>query len=171
MRDKEKNIYRASINFGRDFDFGEKANMMNITIEMFYNGDGYSENPAEDENTYLFSEPVSFKKNTVTYTIPGGSMRTFLLGHGLYEPNYLSRYYAALFITIKEFITSDFTFTFNTISNIDQNSYIVSPGISYTNINNFTAGAAVNGYLGNEEGEYRASGVKYDILVNAGILF
>lgn len=171
LRDREKDIYKASINFGRDFDFGEKANMMNISIEMFYNGDGYDENPAEDENNYLYSEPVVLKKNGSTYTIPGGTMRTYLLGHGLYEPNYLSKYYAALFITIKEFITSDFTFTFNTISNIQQKSYILSPGLSYGNINNFIAGAAVNGYVGDKNGEYRASGVNYDILVNAGILF
>ena len=138
---------------------------------MFYNGDGYSENPIENKNNYVYSEPVVFKKNGTTYTLPGCDMKTYLLGHGLYSANYLSKYYAALFITIKEFITSDYTLTLNAISNIQQKSYIVSTGLSYTSINDFTASATVNGYLGDENGEYRAGGVKYDVLVTAGILF
>jgi hypothetical protein len=171
VKDEESDIYKASINFGRDFDFGDKADIINISIELFYNGDGYKENPLEDEGLYLYDEPVVYEKNKTTYTIPGGDMKTYLLGHGLYEANYFSEYYAALFITWKEFIISDITLTLNGIANIPQKSYIVSSGLSYTNINDFTAGATVNGYLGDEYGEYRAGGIKYDVLVTAGILF
>jgi len=169
--DDEKDIYKASINFGRDFDFGEKANNLNISLEMFYNGDGYSKNPAEDNNTYNFDKPVVVKLNGITYSIPVGTRKTYLLGHGLYDPNYLSKYYAALFITVKEFIISELSFKLNGISNIQQKSYIVSSGLSYTNINNFTSGITVDGYLGDKNGEYRVKGVNYDIQVNAGIIF
>ncbi len=170
-KDDEKDIYKASINFGRDFDFGEKANTLNISIEMFYNGEGYTDNPLKDKKIYSYSEPVVFKKDGTTYTLPGGNMKTYLLGHGLYDANYFSKYYAAIFITVKEFIISDITLTLNGISNIKQKSYIASTGLSYTDINNFTAGATFNGYLGDKDGEYRISGVNYDVLIKAGIIF
>lgn len=144
----DSDVYRASLNLSRDFDFGEKADRINISIEMFYNGDGYKDNPFEDQ-----------------------ALTMVMMSEGLYEPNYLSRYYAALFITVNEFITSDFTLTLNGISNIEHKSYIVSSGLTYTNINDFTAGAVLNTYLGDKDGEYRAAGVRYDVLVTAGILF
>ena len=147
-KDEDANIVKASINLGRDFDFGEKADIINISMEMFYNGDGYKDNPLEDK--YLYAS---------------------LMTNKLYEPNYFSKYYAALFITVKEFIISDITLTLNGITNIKQKSYIVSSGLSYTNINDFTAGATVNGYLGDANGEYRAGGVNYDFQVTAGVLF
>ncbi len=168
----DSNIYKASLNIGRDFDFGEKTDRINISIEGFYNGDGYSKNPVEDEGLYLYDEPITKINGTVLPTpIIGGNMKTYLYGHGLYEANYFSKYYAALFITVKEFIISDITLTLNGISNIKQKSYIVSSGLSYTNINDFTAGVNVNGYLGDKSGEYRVAGIKYDVTVNAGILF
>lgn len=170
-KDEESDICKVSINLGRDFDFGEKNDNLNISIEMFYNGDGYSENPLEDDNTYLYDEPVEFVKDGVTYTLPGGDMKTYLYGNGLYRPNYLSKYYAAFFITVKEFITSDFTLMLNGISNIQQKSYGLTSGLTYTNINDFTASIIGNAYLGDENGEYRAAGINYDILITAGILF
>jgi len=155
-------IYKASINIGRDFDLGEKTDRVNISIELFYNGDGYSDNLLKEKTSYDYEVPSS----PIT-----GDKKKYLFAQGLYEPNYFSKYYAALFITVQEFIISDITLTLNGISNIQQKSYIVSSGLSYTNINDFTAGATVNGYLGDKNGEYRSSGVNYDILVTAGILF
>lgn len=172
-KDENRNVFKASINFGRDFDFGEKSDRLNVSIEMFYNGDGYRENPFSDHrDTYLYSDPITFKYNGNQFTDFVGDRKTYIIGKGLYEPNYLSQYYAAIFITLKEFILSDMTLSLNGISNIQQNSYIVSSSLSYTNINDFTAGATVNGYLGDKDGEYRAlNRVYFDVLVTAGILF
>ncbi len=166
----DEDIYKASINIGRDFDFGEKTDRINISIEMFYNGDGYKENPLDDEDMYLYDD-TEFEIDGETVTVPGGDMKTYLLGHGLYEPDYCSEYYAAVFITFREFILSDITFTLNGISNIQQKSYIISSGLSYINLNDFKAGAAFNFYAGDENGEYRLRGVKYDAQITAGILF
>ena len=169
-KDRNANIFKASLNIGRDFDFGEKADRINVSMEFFYNGDGYSENPAEDDNTYIYDD-TDFTFNGETVTIPGGSKELYILGHGYYVPNYISKYYAALFFTFSEFIISDMTLTVNGISNIQQKSFIASAGLSYSNINNFTAGISGNAYLGNKEGEYRAAGSRYNVLVTAGIIF
>lgn len=169
-RDDDKDIYKASINLGRDFDFGEKANRLNISVEMFYNGDGYSDNPLEDKALYHYSDK-EFNINGTTVNIPIGDMKSYLFGHGLYEPNYFGKYYAALFMTLREFIINDITLTLNAISNVEQDSYIVSSGLSYTNINDLTAGLSINRYLGAQDGEYRAGGKSYDILVTVGIIF
>ncbi|MBF0258554.1 MAG: hypothetical protein HQK62_06900 [Desulfamplus sp.] len=168
--DDGKDIYKASINLGRDFDFGEKANRLNVSVEMFYNGDGYSDNPLEERTLYLYEDRV-FDINGTQINLPAGDMRTYLFGHGLYEANYFSKYYAALFITLREFITSDMALTLNTISNIEHQSYILSSGLSYKNINNLTAGLSINRYLGDKDGEYRVGGKSYDILVTTGIVF
>ena len=166
-RYSDKDIYKASINFGRDFDFGEKANNLNISCEMFYNGDGYAKNPFADSNShYLYYLPMG--SSGIDFV---GDKKTYLIGKGLYDPNYLSKYYAALFVTVKEFIISELTLSLNGITNIQQNSYIVTSGLSYTNINDFTAGATVNGYIGDKDGEYRASGVNFSARITAGILF
>ena len=144
----DANIFKGSINIGRDFDFGEKTDRINVSMEFFYNGDGYSDNPFEDQ-----------------------AITSVLISGGLYQPNYLSKYYAALFITVNEFIISDITLALNGISNIQQKSFIASTSLSYSNINNFTAGLYANCYLGNEEGEYRVTGLKYDVMVTTGIVF
>jgi len=172
-KDDEKNIYKASINMGRDFDFGEKNDRINISVEMFYNGDGYKQNPIDDQkNDYIYSYPMVFEYNGTPFTVPAGDKKTYIVGTGLYEPNYFSKYYAAIFITVKEFIISDITLALNGISNIQQDSYIVSSSLSYTNINDFTAGATVNSYLGDKNGEYRAiRRLYYDAMITAGILF
>jgi len=91
---EDSNIYKGSLNIGRDFDFGDKTDRINISIEGFYNGDGYAKNPVDDKGTYIYDEPVTFEKDGTTVSIPGGNMKTYLLGHGLYEANYFSKYYA-----------------------------------------------------------------------------
>lgn len=169
-KDPDSNIFQAAINVGRDFDFGEKTDRINVSMEFFYNGDGYEDNPIEDEASYIYSDD-QFTINGQTVTIPLGDMKTYLMGHGLYQPNYLSRYYAALFITINEFIISDMTLTLNGISNIHQKSFIASSSLSYSTLNNFTAGLYGNLYTGSDDGEYRAAGLKYSIMVTTGILF
>jgi len=168
--DDNRDICRASINLARDFDFGEKADRLNISAEFFYNGDGYSDNPLEDSTLYQYDDKL-FKIDGTEVTIPVGDMKTYLLGHNLYEANYFSRYYAALFITLREFIVSDITLTLNGISNIEQDSYILSSNLSYTSIRDLTAGLSINRYLGDKDGEYRAGGMQYDVLITAGILF
>ncbi len=171
--DDETNIYRGSINLARDFDFGDKAKSLNFSFEFFYNGDGYSGNPLEDRGTYMFDNPVNIEINNTDVPIPAGSRKTYLLGNGLYEPNYFARYYSAIFITKREFFTSDLTLRLNGIANIKHRSYILSPGLSYTNINNFTSGITSYFFLGENSGEYRAmsGGTKFSVQVNAGVIF
>lgn len=147
-QDNDASIFKAALNIGRDFDFGEKTDRINVSLEFFYNGDGYSDNPLEDQ-----------------------VMALAIVTNGLYQPNYLSKYYAAMFITVNEFIISDMALTLNAISNITHKSYIASAALSYTNINNFTAGLNGNCYLGSEDGEYRAAGLRYDVMVRTGIAF
>lgn len=169
-RDDDKDIYKASVNLGRDFDFGEKADRLNVSVEMFYNGDGYSDNPLEDKSLYRYDDKV-FNVNGTDVHIPIGDMKTYLFGQGLYEANYFGKYYAALFITLREFIITDLTLTLNSISDIEQESYILSSNLSYTTIRDLTAGLSINRYLGDRDGEYRASGRSYDALITVGVLF
>lgn len=164
-KNKTANVFKGAINIGRDFDFGEKTDRINISAEFFYNGDGYDDNFFEDSSLYAHDNTA------LAILYPTIDKKTYLAASGLYEPNYLSKYYTALFITFNEFILSDMTFTLNGISNIQQKSFIVSSGLSYTNLSNFTAGITGNYYIGSNDTEYKAYGAKYTVQVTTGILF
>ncbi len=161
-KNRTANVFKGAINIGRDFDFGEKTDRINISAEFFYNGDGYDDNIFEDSILYTHDNSA---------IITPLDKKTYLAVSGLYEPNYLSKYYTALFITFNEFILSDMTFTLNGISNIEQKSFIVSSGLSYTNLSNFTAGITGNYYIGSDDTEYKAYGSEYTVQVTTGILF
>lgn len=151
-RESGKWISKASIDFGHGFDFNNQPKKIQVNAEFFYNGDGYKDNIFDDKTLW-------------------GTKAGYFLSNNMYEPNYYSEFYAALFLTINKFIISDFSLKFNTISNIKQKSFIQSVGISYLNINNFKAGLEVYAFLGDKNSEYTFSGAKVQVLLSAGIIF
>ncbi len=180
-QERDKWIPKASVDFGREFDGKDIPKRYSLKFEFFYNGAGYSNNIIDDPNIYYFDKPVTIEDdegNSHTFTY--GPKTLYLTGkddrgNSLYEPNYLSRYYAAIFTSVKRVFIEELTFNLNGIMNITDQSYIVSGGLDYQNINDFKAGITINTYLGRKNGEYTIeyNGVvrAVDILVTAGIIF
>jgi len=177
-RDNEKIVPKASIDFGRAFDVGDQTDKIQINIEGYYNGAGYARNILSDTKRYYYDADLELEMNGQKVTIPsyaGGTKAVYLYGNNLYNANSYSKYYAALFTTVNEFLISELTLNLNCIGNILHRSVIGSAGISYADINDLKLSVLVNGYFGPRSTEYtyrngvQANGA--DIRLTAGIIF
>ena len=103
--------------------------------------------------------------------VPRITKTQYLLASGLYDANYHSPYYAALFIGISRFLLSDLTFSVNGIMNIKQECGIVSGSIGYTTLGNLTIGATIIGYVGPDNTEYTFFGQAAALRLTADVRF
>lgn len=148
---------RASLDVGRDFNFRDEPDKVNITGSVFYNGPGHTKNVFSDGNTYVYAQPITLDNGTV---VPGGDKATFFLANHLYETNYHGRYYAALFTSVNKFFNSNFTLSNNIIRNISDGSSIFSTGLHYENINNWEADLNAYVFDGHKDREYTFAGTR-----------
>ena len=167
-RDNDDYAPKASVNFSKGFRVGNFNDRLTVSTEFYYDRLGFDENIFKDNNVYPFASPVYLSGNTF---LIGGTKKEFLLLNGLYNPDYLSRYYGAMFITLNRFIISDMTLNLNYIRNFTDGSGVLSTGVTYTNINDFTVGLLLNSALGDANGEYTFSKVIYDVQLTFGISF
>jgi hypothetical protein len=158
---------RASINFTKFFDYDNINDRISVTTEFYYNHSGYSENIVKDDTVYNYSIPVMLSGvSSLT-----GTRKEFVYYGGMYDPNSLSKYYAALFFTVNRFIVTDMSLSVNLISNMVDSTSVLSAGVSYKNLNDFMVSFLVNGYLGNDPGEYNFTGDVIMTRLSLGILF
>lgn len=160
-------IPRMSMGFGRAFDFMEINDRISAVAEFYYNRAGYDENIFADKKSYLFDTPVFGGPVPKT----NGLKSEYLYLNNLYSVNGMSKYYAALFISMNRFIITDMTLTVNAINNLADGSFILTTGVSYTDLNDLTLGLNIYSYLGNENGEYTAAGNALTFQLTAGIVF
>ena len=155
-------VTRAAVNFSEGFRLGNFNDRLTVTTEFFYNQHGYTKSPFLDKTTYAYSGPLAL------FT---GTKGQFLVGNGLYEPNYMARYYGAVFTSIGRFIITDMTLNLNYVRNLNDHSGVLSGGVTYKNLNDFSAGCLVNAYLGPAKREYTISGAKLSVQLTAGVSF
>lgn len=155
---------KAAVDFRKGFRLGNFNDRLTVGTEFFYNQNGYVKSPFRDKTVYAFSGPLAG-------ALPAGTKGMFLLGSGLYDPNYLSRYYGALFTSISRFIITDLTLNVNYIHNLNDNSGALSAGVNYLNLNDFRAGCLLMAPLGPANGEYTFSGAKLLAQLTAGLSF
>ncbi len=167
-RNDEDFAPKASVNLSKGFRLGNFNDRLTVSTEFYYDRLGYNENIFKSGGVYQFASPVSLGNNVFAL---GGTKRDFLLLNGLYNPNYLSRYYGALFATVSRFIISDMTLNLNYIRNFTDGSGVISTGVTYTNINDFSAGLLLNSAVGDANGEYTFSKIIYDIQFTLGVSF
>ncbi|MDH5218093.1 MAG: hypothetical protein OEX19_10380 [Gammaproteobacteria bacterium] len=170
--DADKWVPKASINFGRAFDYGDEIDKFMLNLELFYNGAGYADNLFADQNEYAFDAPIDvYEGSGQMSTYSAGTKRDYLLYNNLYDINHLSRYYAVFFATVNKFIRSELTLTMNLISNISDESYILATGLNYLDINDLKFGLQFYFNLGEKDSEYTALGRGIQTQFTAGILF
>lgn len=172
---KNRIVPRVSAGIGRLFDFMGFHDALMVQAEAFYNDAGYRENLFSDSGHYLINgftqaQPPS-PGSTPAPAPPKVTKTQFLMASGLYDANYHSPYYAALFIGISRFLLSDLTFSVNGIMNIKQQCGIVSGSIGYTTLANLTVGATVIGYIGPDNTEYTFAGQSAAIRLTADVRF
>jgi hypothetical protein len=134
-RIEDKWIPRASIGFTKTFDLFDINDRVSIRGEFYYNHAGYSYNVFEDQQSLL----------------P-------LLGSGLYEPNHVSRYYAALFTGIQRFIVTEVSFNINILSNLNDGSGIIYSSLTYSPWYDFFINLTMSSTFGDGRDEYTFAG-------------
>ncbi|MBN2145293.1 MAG: hypothetical protein JW774_11785 [Candidatus Aureabacteria bacterium] len=143
---------RASLNLGKQFDFNDQNDKISVAGEYFYNQAGYGENIFRDKKMYLYQTPVMVESMPIS--VYSGDKKTFFLLNHLFEMNYYSRHYGALFISVKEFFTSSHTLNLNCLSNLDDGSAMISLGLDYININDWNMSLIYYCYAGPSDCEY-----------------
>ena len=164
VRKKDNWVTKAAVNFSKGFRLGNFNDRLTAAAEFFYNQTGYVKTPFRDGAVYKFSGPAAV-------LVPTGTKEAFMLANGLYVPNYLGRYYGAVFTNITRFIITDLTLNANYIRNFNDGSGVLSTGVTYRNLNDFSAGFLVNAFLGPADSEYTFLKAKLLYQVTAGVSF
>lgn len=174
---KNRIVPRISAGIGRAFDFMGFHDALSVQAEAFYNDAGYRENVFGDTTHYIINgfatqatSPAQ-SPGAAPAVVPRVTKTQFLLASGLYDANYHSPYYAALFVGISRFLLSDLTFSVNGIMNIKQQCGIISGSIGYTTLGNLTLGATVIGYVGADNTEYTFFGQSAALRLTADVRF
>lgn len=134
-RIEDKWIPKASIGFTKTFDLFDINDRISIRGEFYYNHAGYSYNVFEDPQSLLT-----------------------LLGSGLYEPNHVSKYYAALFTGIQRFIVTEASLTINILSNLTDGSSIIYNSLTYSPWYDFFINLTASFSVGDGRDEYTFTG-------------
>jgi hypothetical protein len=150
VKNEEKNWQpKASLSVGRAYRVAGVQDRLNTVVEYFYNGPGNTDSRL-GFSSLLNSGASSDAQNRAALNV--------LATSGIYEANAYSQHYAAFFATFSRFIVSDLSLSFNVIRNINQNSTLLSTGVSYHDLNDFSLSFNVNGVVGPKDSEYALSG-------------
>ncbi len=127
-------IPQASLTLSRGIDW-ELDDRIQLVAEVMANGAGYSDNVLGD---------------------PLRSAAIYL--NDAWTPNWLSRWYGALFVSVAKFPDSTMTFQANLMANLVDGSMIVSSGISWQPVNDLTLSPMLYATIGPEGREYTLRG-------------
>jgi len=171
-KEENKWIPRVSINLGKSFDCMEIHDRISINLEFYYNEAGYTDNVLSDPKTYPFSKPLIIPDTSAPSANPQEiTKRDFLLYNSLDEPYNFSKYYVALFTTTRKFILSDMNLILNMIENLNDESFILTTGVHYTNINDFSIGLSLYSFFGKKNGEFTIHNNTHTVQLTFGIVF
>jgi hypothetical protein len=129
-------VPKASVGFGRGFEVKDIKDRIRIDVEAFYNQAGYDKN--------------IFEQNVFSVG--------YFLSRGLYTPNYYGKYYAGIFITIRQMFVEELSSMVNCIVNIKDQSSVISGTITYAPYYDLTLNLMINGFIGKENREYTVYG-------------
>jgi hypothetical protein len=171
-RKKDNWVNKAAVNFSKGFRLGNFNDRLTAAAEFFYNQNGYVKTPFRDGAAYNLSIPLASMGPAGTLVYQNtGTKKDFMLANGLYTPNYLARYYGAVFTGISRFIITDMSLNTNYIRNLNDGTGVLSAGVSYKNINDFSAGFLASSFLGPSDGEYTFPKAKLLLQLTAGVSF
>ena len=163
---------KASVDFSKSFRLGEFNDRFSVTSEFFYNQAGYEGDIFSDKASYAFASPVlTLDAAGMPALKTTGTKSEFITFNSLYEIHNFSRYYGAVFTTISRFVITDMTLNINYIRNLCDSSGIISSGVTYKNLNDFSAGLLISANTGPGNSEYTHTDEKFGLQLTLGIAF
>jgi hypothetical protein len=160
--DREEWAPRASLGLGRSYRVSGIQDRLTTMAEYYYNG------PGNTDRRLGLASFINLPQGTGLSGFDGLSI---LSASGFYEPNSYSRHYAAFFATFNRFLRRDLTLNINAIGNLIQGCALISSGIGYRDINDFSLSVWVNGFAGPEDTEYTLAGQAMQVQVIAEAAF
>ena len=154
-------IPRASVNLMKFFPLNGVADRLMVSTEFYYNHTGYDPN--------IFSGGlIDYQKIIGTLLMKGNDLETIL---SLYEPNSYSKYYAMLSASVSRFILDDMTLALSAVGNLNQRCAMLSGGVTYTSLHDFTLSANLNGFVGKKNTEYTFTDQGLTAQIRVGLIF
>jgi len=159
-------VVRLCAGFMRNFDFLDIDDRILVVGEFYYNqigdnGNGFKKYRVGERYDSIMALPET---NMLRQAAQIALLRGF-------EFNSLARYYGAFFVTINEFIADDLTLQFNGLVNFNHRCAMLTAGLTYTTLHNFTISCLATGYAGPEESEYTFTGTGGSLRLTAGVTF
>jgi hypothetical protein len=148
-------VPRICLGVSRYFTVNGVPDRLMTIVEMYYN------QPGNDQRRF----PVPL------YILNSDTLVASLLASGLYEPNNFSRFYISFFSSFSRFIISDMTLYVNAIGNINHRCAMITAGLTYKNLHNFSCELLLVGYIGKDRTEYTISNNGLQIQFSAGLSF
>jgi hypothetical protein len=156
-------IPRASVNLMKFFPLNGVADRIMVSTEFYYNHAGYDPN--------VFDGGLIDYQKIIATLISAPRSYDFESVMALYEPNSYSRYYAMLSTSISRFILNDMTFTCSAVGNLSQKCAMLTGGVTYTTLHDFTLSANLNGFVGKKNTEYTFTDQGLSLQVRMGLVF
>jgi hypothetical protein len=144
---------RLALGLGRSFQVSGIQDRLTTLAEFYYNGPGSS------------ARRMGLSSGGVAPSAAAGLAAAF------YEPHSVSRRYAAFFGTFNRFLRSDVTLIFNAVGNLDQRCALLSTGVTYRDLNDFSLGLFVQGFAGPGDTEYALAGQSVQVQLIAEAAF
>ncbi len=142
-------VGKVDVGLSRSFDAFNVSDRVMVSLEFFWNSDGYNQN--------MLLVPGFLP-------IPG-------VTSGYYQSGYYGQYYGAAFVTINSFGTTNMTLTLSGLANFSDQSGTVLAGWSWSPVNNFTLSLQAGSYLGAASREYTISGGQLFGILTATVNF
>ena len=127
-------VSKISVGFTKSFDIGEEKDRVSFTGEYYYNGAGYDGDMLDNIFEYMANN-LSDER-------------------ALFDVNSYGKYYMGYFITVDKFPMVDSVLSINSLSNMSDNSHIVSSSVVYDLLDNFQIKLDVTTNLGRSGKEY-----------------
>lgn len=155
-------VTRVCLGISRMFDLLNIPDRVNVDAEFYYNQAGSSNNFFKDNG---IEQQISALPNDTLKGLAFAAISNFM------EPNSYSKFYGAFFTSISKFIFDDLTFNFNGIMNFEQRCAMLSVGLQYLTLHNFSLGMLVSGAVGPKETEYTLFDNGMTLRFTAGVAF
>lgn len=159
-------VIRSSIGFLKAFDFLEVDDRLLVVGEFYFNQIGDNGNIFEKYKIKEKLKEISTRGDTTVLLQLSNNKLT-----DLFEFNSIAKYYGAFFITLSKFIVSEMSLQLNGLFNFNHKCAIITCGINYLSLHNFSFDCLLSTYLGPEESEYTFTNSGASLRVTAGMSF
>lgn len=161
-------VVRFSAGLLRTFDLLDVDDRLMIIGEFYFNQIG------DNGNTFEKYSAGAKLDSVIALAGTDSDLKKLQAGEALlqgFEFNSIARYYSAFFVTVSKFIISDMTLQLNGLVNYNHGCAVLTVGLQYRTLHNFSLGCLVTCYVGPEESEYTFINTGASLRVTAGVVF